>query len=311
MGAGIDNPKLSVVLPVYNGEEYIAEAMKSILTQSYKDFELIIVNDGSTDKTAKILDTFKDKRIKVVTQSNHGLVYSLNRAVREAKALLIARHDADDFSLPKRFEKQMKLFARNPDLVLAGSSIQVMDMDGAYLHDHMVLLDNPELKQELLVRSPFAHGSVIFKKDAFEKAGGYQQSEWPAEDYGLWLRMASFGDFANVDEPLYRYRENQDGISSTNWVLQTERAKAIRQKAWQKRQQLMPKRIQTTPYTKLKMGHFRLERITGNLLFCVKTSAKKGDLKTFLQVANLLAVDPWFRRKSARLVSRKVRGKHD
>jgi len=295
-------PHVSVVMPAYNAAEYIKVAVDSVLAQTFKDFELIIINDGSTDKTAEILATYKDKRINIITQKNKGLVASLNKGIGLAKAPLIARHDADDRSLPDRLEKQVKLFDDDPELVLAGSSMGVMNMMSIYQHDHLLLLDDPELKQELLVRSPFAHGSVVFKKSAFLKAGQYQQSDWPAEDYGLWLRMAPFGTFANIDKPLYIYRENEQGISASNNSAQIKQTHTIRNRAWQLRKQLIPRILNVEKYLTLNMGQQRIERIAANLLSSLAQATKKGDVVIGVKILRLLQNDGRLRRKCARLV---------
>ncbi len=219
-------PKISVVLPVFNGAKFIKSAVQSILDQTFVEFELIIIDDGSNDKTLKIIRSFTDKRIRIISRENRGLVSTLNEAIEKAVTPIIARHDADDISDPDRFSKQLKLI--NSGNILVGSSIKTMDHQGKIINTHYVLTGNNTLKQELFTRSPFAHGSVMFSKQAFLDAGRYIETEWPAEDYGLWLRMAEFGSFQNVHEPLYHYRENLDGISTANSKLQQERADQTR-----------------------------------------------------------------------------------
>lgn len=295
-------PRVSVVMPAYNAANYLKEAVDSVLAQTFKDFELIIINDGSTDETGKILNSYKDKRIKIITQKNKGLVATLNKGIGLAKAELIARHDADDRSLPDRFERQVTLFDDDPKLVLAGSSMGVMNMSSVYQHDHLLLLDDAELKQELLVRSPFAHGSVMFKKTAFLQAEKYQKSEWPAEDYGLWLRMAPFGAFANIDKPLYVYRENEQGISVSNSSAQAKQTRTIRNLAWHLRKQLIPQTLNVEKYLGLDMGQQRIERIAANLLSALAQATKKGDVVTGVKILRLLQSDKRLRRKCARLV---------
>jgi glycosyltransferase involved in cell wall biosynthesis len=297
-------------MSVYNGEGYLKEALDSVLAQTRQDFEFIIINDGSTDDTAKILASYKDERLRVHDQENKGLVAALNRGVKLAGASLIARQDADDCSELERLEKQLAFLEANPETVVIGSSMKVMDKSGRSLHEHRVLLNDPELKQELLVRSPFAHGSAMFRKQAFEKAGGYHQDEWPAEDYGLWLRMAQYGKFANIDEPLYVYREGVDSISSGNLQLQNQKKQAIQAKAWHQRKHLLAGTIKTVGYPALAMGQFRVERITGNLLFTFRRGLAKASLPTAITAGKHLLADRGLRRKCARLVAVKLRLKH-
>lgn len=222
-------PTISVILPVYNAENYIADAITSILNQSFTNFELIVINDGSTDKSESIVLQFKDKRIKYFSRENKGLVATLNEAIAKSASDIIARHDADDASDPRRLEVQFELIKKGN--ILVGSSIKTMDQAGKIINTHRVLSGDTTLKQELLIRSPFAHGSVMFLKEAFYKAGQYDQNDWPAEDYGLWLRMAQFGTIDNAYEALYHYRENESGISSQNTTLQTEKSESIRARA--------------------------------------------------------------------------------
>ena len=275
MAKDLKQPSVSIVLSVYNGAMYLRESLDSLLNQSFKDFELIIINDGSTDDTAKILSSYKDDRIKMYEQDNLGLVSALNRGIGLASGKYIARQDADDKSEPKRLERQVASLEDNTELVVIGSSMSVMDETSKKKHVHKVLLNDPELKQELLVRSPFAHGSVMFKKDAFNRAGRYRQNEYPAEDYGLWLRLSEFGNFANFDSPLYVYRESDRSISSQNAELQDTRKHEIQNMAWTKRRHLLAKRIDTSGYAELDMGQLRIDRITQNLTYVLGKSLRK------------------------------------
>ncbi len=302
----MSTPRLSVVMPAYNAAPYIEDAVRSILTQTFTDFELLIIDDGSTDKTASILAEFSDKRIRVFAQENKGIVSSLNRAIDLSRAPIIARHDADDRSKPQRFAQQLQFLDSNAGVVLVGSSMSVMDMGGKYLHDHYVLTGNAELKQELLVRSPFAHGSVMFRKEAFEHAARYSQEDWPAEDYGLWLRMAKEGRFANIDTPLYIYRENKEGISMSNASEQIAKTARIRGLGWGLRRTLLSKEIDTESYVKLEMGQSRLERIAHNLLGTAKKSLLRGDVVSLFKVLLSILRDKILVRKCARFILIKI-----
>ncbi len=304
------SPILSVVMSVYNGAPYLKEAMDSILAQTFKDFEFIIVDDGSSDTTPVILESYKDPRIHILRQDNMGLVASLNRGVQESRGTYIARQDADDISLPDRFEKEYGLLSSNPGLVIVGSSMSTVNMSGQILNSHYVLLQDPELKQELLVRSPFAHGSVIFRKEAFEKAGGYLQNEWPAEDYGLWLRMATYGGFANMNELLYRYRENTEGISRQNDATQLQMRENIRDSAWKMRKRLIPAQLDVATYNDLEMGNYRAERVAANLLYCLYKALPRLEVVSTVRLIKLLSSSQVLRRKCARLILVKLRIKH-
>lgn len=301
------SPLVSVVMAVYNGESFLKDAVDSILSQTLNNFELLVINDGSSDKTKDILAGYSDKRLRVYDQTNKGLVVSLNRAVGLAKGRYIARQDADDLSSSGRLEKQLAFLEANPEVVIVGSSMSVIDDSGHKIHEHRVLLNDPELKQELLMRSPFAHGSVMFTKAAFVKAGGYKQDDWPAEDYGLWLHMANEGLFANIDEPLYAYRENMDSISSKNFDLQEQKKHILQEKAWRKHRQLQPKKIDTATYVNLEMGQLRIERITHNLTSVLRKSLRKFNFFAAGRTKIILLSDKGLRRKYARLIAVKLR----
>jgi hypothetical protein len=206
-------PLVSVVMPVYNAAPYVRNAVDSILGQTFHDFEFIIINDGSTDNTTSIIDGYRDPRVLIITQANHGLVYSLNRGIELARGTYIARMDADDVSLPDRLAKQVEMFAKEPGLCVVGTSIIRIDEAGKQLGMECYLAHDAELRQDLAIRCPFAHGSVLMRTSAVQQVGGYRQEFWPAEDYDLWRRMAAVGQLANSLEPLYQYRVHGKCIS--------------------------------------------------------------------------------------------------
>lgn len=299
---------VSILLPVYQGESYLTQSVDSVLNQTYTNFELIIINDGSTDKTGDIIASYKDKRIRAVTQKNKGLVESLNVGIKIAKGEYIARQDADDISEPTRLEKQISLLDSSKDAVIVGSSIKVMDMGGKILHEHRVLLNNPELKQELLIRSPFAHGSVMMRKDALINAGGYLKDDWPAEDYGLWLRMSKQGDFANIDEPLYIYRENTTGISASNTGLQNSKTTNIQERAWLETHILLTAgAINLTIYKNLNHGQERIERILNTSAWITKKSIKTRQPVVFARTVRSISTSPVTYRKIAGKIKRRIK----
>lgn len=302
MSHEIRSPKISIILPVYNGDLFLKEAIHSILTQSLEDFELIVVNDGSTDTTLEIIKTFStDPRIKFISRENRGLVASLNEGIELSSGSYIARQDADDISEPDRFKKQFELLQSNPSTVIVGSSIKTLDMKGSIKNKHFVIQNNNALKAELLVRSPFAHGSVMIRKSALVKAGGYQQADWPAEDYGLWVRMASLGKFANLKETLYQYRENEQGISLSNIEIQNERAETSRLKAW------------TNPSNYLKL--FKViktehsnnidARIFDNFAYILKRARQENNYSiVFCVLSNILISPMLLKRSLAKIIRR-------
>ncbi|MDB5183181.1 MAG: glycosyl transferase, family 2 [Candidatus Saccharibacteria bacterium] len=282
-------PVLSIVMSVFNAEAYIKNAIDSILNQTFTNYELIVINDGSTDNTASILNQYKDSRIVITTQHNKGLVASLKTGIKIAQGKYIARQDADDMSEPTRLEKQVKVLEDTAGVIIVGCSIKVMNMSGKITHQHHVLINSPELKQELLLRSPFAHGSVMMRRDAYLESGGYHDADWPAEDYGLWLRMSPLGDFKNIDEPLYIYRENKKGISSTNSGLQTQKVIKIQDEAWEQKTRLLRSgRINLTYYLDLENSHERIERIIRTNAWISRKSIACLDAVTAIRAAGTI-----------------------
>lgn len=270
-------------MSAYNASRYITDAISSILDQRFVNFEFIIINDGSSDDTLMKIKDYSDPKIIIIDQKNQGLVTSLNNGVALARAPIIARQDADDISLPDRLRLQYDALINNKSMAIIGSSVITINDKGTEINQHKVLLGDAELKQELLVRSPFAHGSVMFRKKAFEEAGKYQKDDWPAEDYGLWLRMSSYGTFANIDIPQYKYRENPAGISARNESKQVEVANSIRRRAWENHASLQPFKIDAAKYRKLPMGEYRIERIFKNITTIMILAARRLSIVAFLK----------------------------
>ena len=215
----MSDPKLSVVMSVYNGEAFVADAIECILGQTYRDFELILINDGSKDASLAIMQDYaaKDDRIRIIDQANTGLTIALRRGVEAARGQYIARMDVDDISLPQRFEKQMALIEANPDLVAVTSDVEHFYDDGTVAAIARYRRD-PRLLPLLLcfVNVIGGHGQMIYSRAAYMAAGGYDPDFNYAEDYDLWARLADHGPFGNVPEVLYRYRTGHESISSMN-----------------------------------------------------------------------------------------------
>lgn len=222
-----DLPQVSVIMSVYNGQKFLREAIESILGQSFKDFEFIIINDGSTDDTKAIIQSYKDKRIKLFNQKNHGLVFSLNKAIGLAKAELIARQDDDDISEPDRLKQEVQFMNDNPDHVLVGGAFEVIDENGKFIMFESNLTDDIDIRRMMVIRNPFAHGSTMFRAKAIRKAGGYHNDCGPTEDFELWSRLAKEGKVANLPQLLYKWRVNLSGISQKNSQVQATFTKQI------------------------------------------------------------------------------------
>lgn len=208
-------PKVSVILPVYNGERYLAEAIDSILGQTYRNFELIIINDGSRDGSAQRLVEFDDPRIVYLEQENMGLAATLNRGLSLARGEFIARQDQDDISLSDRFAKQVAFLEKNPDYGMVGTWAEIFSECEAKKRYHYHPVDNLELKLHLHFRNPFVHSSMMLRKQTVHDAGCYttDPARQPPEDYELWSRMARHANIANIPQVLVRYREVETGMS--------------------------------------------------------------------------------------------------
>lgn len=202
-------PAVSVILPVYNGEKYLREAIDSILSQTHTDFELLLMNDGSTDTSEAIIQSYTDPRIVYVkNESNKGLIYTLNKAIELAKGEYIARMDADDIALPARLENQLRYLKQSVAAILA-TRVKLIDDEGKTLPDweeDARNLSAHEIKSFLLKDNCIAHPTVMGKASLF-KAYGYRYNQKYSEDYDLWLRLIADGlIIEKLAEPLLLHR---------------------------------------------------------------------------------------------------------
>lgn len=212
-------PVVSVVLPVYNGAHYLAEAIESILLQTFHDFELIIINDGSTDKSLDIIKDYAMKHtvISVIDCENKGLVASLNEGIANAKGKYIARMDQDDISLPTRFEKQVVLFEQDKDLVLCGTWATIIDSDGKFIKNSNIKTKHKDIINDIEhCKNPFFHPSVMFRKkdNVF-----YNETALYCEDYEMWLKYSTMGKLLNIPEYLLKYRIDFASITNSKRYL--------------------------------------------------------------------------------------------
>lgn len=212
-------PLVSVLLPVYNGSRYLKEAIDSVLQQSFADFELIVINDGSTDSTGEIIASCSDPRIRYFEQQNRGLSATLNRAISLARGSYLARQDSDDISYPERFARQVAFLDSNPCCGMVGTWAEIWRerrRSGA-VHRHPA--GNDVLQFLLLFNNPFVHSSVMMRRDAVAAVGGYlsDRSRQLPEDYELWSRIARRYQVANIPEVLHVYRETGGSICRENW----------------------------------------------------------------------------------------------
>jgi len=207
-------PMITVLMPAYNAERYIGKAIESVLRQTYADFELVIVNDGSTDNTENIIRSFSDKRIVLINQANMGVGGALNTGLKHARAPYIARFDADDICVEERLEKQLGFLLANPDYILVGSDADyILENDDFLFHFRCIAHTHEEIMEKLYFYCPFVHPSVMYKKESVCNAGGYPTDAHNFEDYLLWTSIASKGKLYNLPEPLIKYRLNPNSVT--------------------------------------------------------------------------------------------------
>jgi glycosyltransferase involved in cell wall biosynthesis len=217
-------PAISVAMSVYNNADYLALAIESILAQTFRDFEFLILNDGSTDDSAAIINRYaaRDSRIRPIHRANKGLIVSLNQLVEEARAPLIARMDGDDIALPERFERQVAFLRDNPDYGV--TSTWTHDIDGQG-NPYAVTGKEPPITHEDFVAAIeegplLCHPSVLFRRDLVLQVGGYHAAFKHCEDYDLWLRLAAITKLGSIPERLMRYRHTEGQVSSRHIVVQ-------------------------------------------------------------------------------------------
>lgn len=210
-------PAVSVLLPVYNGAPYLADAIQSILNQIHGDWEMVIINDGSVDASAEIIGQFQDARIRYFDQENRGLAATLNRAIGLARGTYLARQDQDDLSSHDRFHKQVTFLDAHPDVGMLGSWAEIWNGNRPTGRMLAHPTDDASLKFHLLFDNPFVHSSIMIRRCILDEVGGYSEdpTRQPPEDYELWSRVARRSRVANLPETLIAYREVQGSMSRT------------------------------------------------------------------------------------------------
>jgi glycosyltransferase involved in cell wall biosynthesis len=219
-------PSISVVMAVYNGERYLAAAVESVLAQTYRDFEFLIVDDGSTDRSGAMLRDYAARapRVRLIARPNKGLTKSLNEAIGLAQGEFVARMDADDVSMPERFEQQVRYLREHPDCVCVGSRVALIDPYGAVVQpvtDHKLTHD--EIDAELLQGIGWAivHPAAMIRRDALQRVDGYHEEFRTSQDLDLFLRLAEIGRLANLPEPLVQYRQHFESVNYARHEEQT------------------------------------------------------------------------------------------
>ena len=214
---------VSVVMPVYNCAQYLRESIDSILKQTFRNFEFIIINDGSTDMTPEILNEYenKDSRIKIINQTNRGIVAALNKGLFEAKGEWIFRMDGDDVALPHRFAVQIEAINKNPRLVLLGGWCQQINSQGTPLKINKYPTNHDALVRSLETLRPFfPHPTACFRRDIIMQLGGYRERFSQSQDTDLWLRLVGLGEFACCEHVVLQLRKHEDNVSNLQSRLQ-------------------------------------------------------------------------------------------
>jgi glycosyltransferase involved in cell wall biosynthesis len=215
-------PQVSVVMPVRNGARWLGEAIESVVAQSLPDWELIAIDDGSTDDTPRVLSGYaaRESRIRAIRQDALGLVGALNLGLAEVRAPLLARLDADDRALRERLDRQVRHLNARPEIGLLGTWAQTIDEGGARRRQLKPETDPEQLDRNLMGGNPFVHSSVMLRTDLARRLGGFRPAFRAAEDYDLWLRIAEVTKIANLPDVLVEYRRHEENVTSRNAIRQ-------------------------------------------------------------------------------------------
>jgi len=216
-------PAVSVIMAVRDGQQWLRQAIDSILAQTFSDFELLVIDDGSIDRTPDILADYRarDRRVVVLAQAQEGLVRALNLGLTTARGALIARLDADDIALPDRLQTQTRYMREHPEVLLLGSWAQIIDDQGRQKSRQLrPPTDRAALARGFARQNPFIHSTVMFRTAAARDLGGYRQAFEAAEDYDLWLRIAEIGEIAILPEIQIQYRRHDKNVTKTKALRQ-------------------------------------------------------------------------------------------
>lgn len=222
-----NKPRLSVIMPMYNAEAFVEAAVHSVLAQSFGDFEFLIVDDGSTDKSASIVDEIaqQDARIALIRQPSSGIVASLNVMIARAQGHYIARMDADDICLPERFARQIAYLDQNCDVGALGTQFIEIDVNGALRDTNFRHPVGPAaVKAQLLIEQPLGNPTAMFRAESLRAVGGYREAFRYCEDYDLFLRLARVAEIDNLPDVLFHYRRSSGQMSVAHNSMQTRQS---------------------------------------------------------------------------------------
>ncbi len=214
-------PSVTVLMPVCDAAPWVAEAIRSILGQTCPDFSLLIINDGSTDRSEEVIRGFRDPRIELVSRENRGLVATLNEGIERIRTRYIMRMDADDVALPQRLSRQLAFMESHPEVGVCGSAIELF---GRFRGVRRYPASDREIKASLVVATPFAHPSVMFRREVLDRHR-FRSDALHCEDYRLWLDLAEETGMANLGDALLRHRTHREQVSHRSEVQQSNAAK--------------------------------------------------------------------------------------
>jgi glycosyltransferase involved in cell wall biosynthesis len=242
-------PAVSVLMAVYNGKRYLPASIESILAQSFRDFEFIIIDDGSTDGSSEIVADFarQDPRIRVIVQQNIGLTKSLNKAIALARGRYIARMDSDDIALPARFEQQVAFLDQHPEHVMIGSQVLLIDPDGDPICEKpQTQYGHDPIQTALLEKGwPMVHPAVMIRTETLRTMGGYDERYRTNQDHDLFLRLCERGKVENLPDVLLQYRQHFASVVFKTGIQQSDVLRAILREAWARRGKPMPTELES------------------------------------------------------------------
>jgi glycosyltransferase involved in cell wall biosynthesis len=303
-----DPPRVTVLLPVHDAERWLAEAVESILAQSFRDFELLAIDDGSRDGSAAILDAFgeRDPRVRVVRRPHEGLIATLNAGLALARGELVARMDADDVALPQRLEHQLARLAADPSLVCIGSAYEVIDAKGRRI-DAVHPVREPEQIASALLEgaSVLCHATALYRRREVLEAGGYDPAARLAEDYDLWLRLAERGRLANLAEPTLRVRYHAASQSERFQAEQLEQTRRICDRA-RKRRGLAPLAVPLPNWRPLPDRTSRQQFLIGVSRAAWRLGERRTAIVYALEGAAAHPFSPWLLRFLGHEIRRRV-----
>jgi glycosyltransferase involved in cell wall biosynthesis len=215
--------KISVVMSVYNGEKFVKQTVASILNQTFRDFEFIIIDDGSTDSSKKIIESFNDHRINLISRENKGLTPSLNEGLSLSRGKYIARMDADDIAEPERFEKQINFLDSHSNVYICGTWAKIIDENNKETGKYKTPVESEKIKRTMLWHNPFIHPSTMFRREIIDKVGYYSEKTKYAQDYEYWSRIIKKFSGVNIPEFLMKYRVSPKSMTrKSNFAMRWE-----------------------------------------------------------------------------------------